>query len=328
MNSRFTGSFFTRAAWLGALMVSLFLVLMAGCDGGRETGEKRAVKGAGAILNVVATTMQTGDLVRIVGGDQVQLTGLMGPGIDPHQYKASAGDVDRLGKADLIVFSGLHLEAKMGEVLERLDGRKSTLAVTAGFPVEDLITVDGAHDPHVWFDVALWQLAREAVTAKLCELAPAHAADFRERSAVYSRELQSLHEYCQTQAALIPAQQRVLVTAHDAFNYFGRAYGLEVVGLQGISTVAEAGTGDVQQLAELIASRHIPAMFVETSVSPRAIQAVQEAVRSRGFEVVVGGEVYSDAMGDEGTPEGTYAGMLRHNIDVVVAALTKGGGHE
>lgn len=304
------------------IFLALVASVLVGCGGG---GDETAGEKSSGRLAVVTTTMQTGDLVKRVGADRVDLQVLMGPGIDPHQYKASAGDVDRLGRADLIVYSGIHLEAKMGEVLERLDGRIATLAAAEAVPEKDLIVLDRAHDPHVWFDIPLWRMALAAVTERLVELDPEHAAGYRERSAAYDRELTELHEYCRRQVANIPEAQRVLITAHDAFNYLGRAYGLEVRGLQGISTVAEAGTADVQDLAELIATRKIPAIFVESSVSPRAIEAVREAVRARGHDVRVGGELYSDAMGDEGTPEGTYVGMLRHNIDTIVAALSGQG---
>ena len=276
-------------------------------------------------LHVVATTMQVGDLVRELGADHVVVTVLMGPGLDPHQYKASAGDVERLGRADLIAYNGLHLEAKMAEVLERLNTRKPTLAVAEAVPAERLVASDGAHDPHVWFDVSLWRHGMEAVAAKLAELDPEHADTYTLRANHLRERFADLHAWCGEQVARIPADQRVLVTAHDAFGYLGRAYGLEVLGLQGISTATEAGTGDVQDLAALIADRKVPAMFVETSVSPRAIRAVQEAVRARGHEVIVGGEIYSDAMGDDGTPAGTYEGMVRHNIETIVAALTGDG---
>ena len=306
------------------IIFAFFLSLLVGCGGG---GSEKDADSA-AHLRVVTTTMQTGDLVRHVGGEHVQVTTLMSPGIDPHQYKASAGDVDRLGRADLIVYNGLHLEAKMGEVLERLNARKPTLAVASGIPEEKLIVLDGAHDPHVWFDGELWLLALDAVANKLSELDGAHAADFRANAAAYRQELEQLNAFCKERMAAIPQEQRILITAHDAFNYLGRAYGLEVRGLQGISTVTEAGAADVQDLAELIAKRRIPALFVETSVSPRAIEAVQEAVKARGFQVSIGGELFSDAMGDEGSPEGTYVGMVRHNIETIATSLSGAGSHE
>ncbi len=260
--------------------------------------------------------------MRHIGGEHVTVTTLMGPGIDPHQYKASAGDVDRLGRADLIVYNGIHLEAKMADVLERLGRRQPTLAAGEAVPEDQLITNDGDHDPHVWFDVSPLEAGpRRAWSARSHRSDPANAADYQANADAYLAELTALHTYVGEQAARVPGPQRILITAHDAFNYLGRAYGLEVVGLQGISTLSEAGTADVQDLAEFIAERKIPAIFVETSVSPRAIEAVREAVRAKGFEVAIGGEIYSDAMGDEGTPEGTYLGMVRHNIDTIVAAL-------
>lgn len=314
--------------WLAVLIV--VLAAIAGCGDGGSGAQDTAGK-TGSKLNVVTTTGQVGDLVRNVGGDRVTVISLMGPGIDPHLYKASAGDVERLRRADVIFFSGLHLEAKMGEVIEKLGARQPTVAVTAVIPDELLLSPDnfpGAHDPHVWFDLELWGRTIAPVAAKLAELDPAHADEYRQRAAAYAAEFEVLHAYALEQFATIPAQQRVLVTAHDAFNYLGRAYGLEVRGLQGISTATEAGTGDVQDLAAFIAERRIPALFVETSVSPRAIEAVRNAVRARGFDVIVGGEVYSDALGDPGTPAGTYLGMVRHNIDTITRALRGEGNHE
>jgi len=308
--------------YLGAL--ALAAVLASGCGGGgNERDDDR--------LRVVATTGQVGDLVAAVGGDRVDVTSLMGPGIDPHLYKASAGDVTRLRDADVVFYNGLHLEAKMGEVLERMGARKPTVAVAEAIPEDRLFSPDdyeGLHDPHVWFDVSLWRLAVDVVAGKLAELDPDHAAGYRERAAAYAAGLDDLHAYARARFADIPERQRVLVTAHDAFNYLGRAYGLEVRGLQGISTATEAGTADVQDLAAFIAERRIPALFVESSVSPRAIEAVRQAVRARGFEVVVGGEIYSDAMGDAGTPAGTYTGMVRHNVDTITAALRGEAPHE
>ncbi|MBK8167371.1 MAG: zinc ABC transporter substrate-binding protein [bacterium] len=299
------------------------LIILAGCAGGTVRDDGR--------LSVVATTGQVADLARQVGGEHVRVTALMGPGIDPHLYKASAGDVDRLRLADLILYNGLHLEAKMGDVLAGLASRKPTLAVAEAIPVDRLIAPPefaGAHDPHVWFDVQLWRLGIEPLVARLSELDPAHAEAYRARAAAYEQELDGLDAELRATFATIPDGQRVLVTAHDAFGYFGRAYGFDVRGLQGISTASEAGTSDMQELAAFIAERRIPAIFVETSVSTRAIEAVREAVRARGFEVRLGGELYSDALGDAGTPAGTYAGMVRHNAATITAALREGAGRD
>ncbi len=302
------------------------LLLLAGCGGGGGGSEADDDR-----LRIVATTGQVADLVRNVGGDRVRVEALMGPGIDPHLYQASAGDVERLRRADLVVYNGLHLESKMGEVLAELGKRKPVLAVAETLPRERLLSpedYEGQHDPHAWFDVDLWRLGLDAVADRLAELDPEHAGAHRDRAARHNAELVELHGWARAEFASVPKGQRVLITAHDAFNYLGRAYDLEVRGLQGLSTATEAGTADVQDLSAFIAERRIPAIFVETSVPPRAIEAVRQAVRARGFEVVVGGEVFSDALGDPGSPAGTYVGMVRHNVETIVAALRGEPGHE
>jgi manganese/zinc/iron transport system substrate-binding protein len=275
-------------------------------------------------IRVVTTTGMITDIAQIVGGERVQVNGLMGPGVDPHLYKASEGDVILLAEADLIFYNGLHLEAKMAEVFEKMQGRVKTAAVTEGIDPDLLLTpaeFEGAHDPHVWFDVTLWMKAVESVRDTLAERDPKNAKLYQTNAENYLKELAELHDYVKAQAEKVPAEKRVLITAHDAFNYFGRAYGFEVRGLQGISTATEAGTGDVQGLARFIAERKIPAIFVESSVPERNIEAVRAAVEARGFKAKVGGELFSDAMGDPDTPEGTYVGMVRHNIDTIVSAL-------
>ena len=277
-------------------------------------------------IRVVTTVGMIADAVEHVGGDRVDVEALMGPGIDPHLYKASEGDVRRLERADAIFYGGLHLEAKMADVLERIGERRLTRAVTDGIDRARLVSAGGGqHDPHVWFDVDLWKGAVREVRDTLAAADPAHSDGYRQRAAAYLAELDALHAEVRRKSETVPRAARVIVTAHDAFGYFGRAYGFEVVGLQGISTASEAGARDVQRLAELIASRRIPAIFVESSVSPRTIEAVQEAVRARGFDVEIGGSLYSDAMGSAGTPEGTYAGMVRHNADTITQALRGGG---
>jgi manganese/zinc/iron transport system substrate-binding protein len=299
--------------------ILLFLAFLGGCGGGNGTDDARR-----DILKITATTGQVAELARHIGGNLVEVTALMGPGIDPHQYKASARDVERLRGADLILFNGLHLEAKMGDVLEQMSKQQATLAVAETLDPARLIVAEdyeNAHDPHAWFDVELWAETIPPVVQALSDLAPAHAAEFQQRGDEFARELADLHRYAREQLARVPEQQRVMITAHDAFRYLGRAYGLQVRGLQGISTSTEAGTRDVQDLAAFIADNRIPAIFVETSVSPRAVNAVKEAVKARGFNVEIGGEVYSDALGDAETPAGTYLGMVRHNVDVIAAAL-------
>lgn len=277
-------------------------------------------------LGVVTTIGMIRDVVENVGGQHVRVVGLMGPGVDPHLYKASEGDVRRLFRAEAVFYGGLHLEARMGEVLEEMGGRTRVRAVTDAIPRDILMAppeFKGAHDPHVWFDVRLWAMTVDVVARALAEADPAHAADFQANAQRYRAELAELDRYVRAQAQRVPAERRVLITAHDAFNYFGRAYGFQVRGLQGISTASEAGTADVQALAAFIATRRIPAVFVESSIPRRTIEAVQEAVRARGYDVRIGGSLFSDAMGNPGTPEGTYIGMVRHNIDTIVGALLR-----
>ena len=278
-------------------------------------------------LQVVATTSLVADLVRNVAGPHADVVSLMGAGVDPHLYRAKAGDVDRLSRADVVFYSGLHLEAKLAEVLERLGERRRTVAVTDAIDRSRLLAPPefaGAFDPHVWFDVALWAETLGPVRAALADADPSHAADYTTNERAYRSRLAALHEWVARWAGEVPAPQRALVTAHDAFNYFGRAYGFEVRGLQGISTATEAGTADVQALAAFVAERRIPALFVESSVPRRSIEAVQAAVRARSFAAAIGGQLFSDALGDPGTPAGTYEGMVRHNVDTIVDALRGG----
>jgi manganese/zinc/iron transport system substrate-binding protein len=273
---------------------------------------------------VVATIGMITDVAAQIGGERVVVEGLMGPGVDPHLYKARAGDVRRLSRADLVLFNGLHLEAAMGDVLEEMGRQRHTVAVGEAVPGAARIATTefgGNYDPHVWFDVQLWQHAARRIEEALATADPAHAAEYAQRGAAYRAQLEELDDWVRRRVAALPHERRVLITAHDAFGYFGRAYGFEVMGLQGISTTAEAGTGDVQRLADEIVRRRIPAIFLETSIPPRNIQAVIAAVRARGFDVRMGGELFSDAMGDAGTAEGTYIGMIRHNVETIVSAL-------
>jgi manganese/zinc/iron transport system substrate-binding protein len=298
------------------LLIPFLLLLCCGERSGRTDEEGR--------LRIVTTIGMITDIVERVGGDRVSVIGLMGPGVDPHLYRASEGDVSRMAQAAVVFYNGLHLEGAMSDVLEHMNRRVKTVAVTSGIEKSGLLSpleFEGAHDPHVWFDVTLWMRAVERVRETLVEVDSAGSAYYHQQAGDLRTELQQLHEYVRQQAERVPAAQRVLITAHDAFNYFGQAYGFEVRGLQGISTAAEAGTADVQALADFIAKRRIPAVFVESSVPSRSIEAVQAAVRSRGLEVSIGGELFSDALGSPGTPEGTYVGMVRHNIDTIVAAL-------
>ncbi|MBX3068992.1 MAG: zinc ABC transporter substrate-binding protein [Thermomicrobiales bacterium] len=309
---------FTRISPVALLAA---ILLLAACG---RVQEKSLPDLSDQTIQIVATTGMVGDIVSVVGGDRVSVTTLMGAGVDPHTYKASEGDVEKIGNADIIFYSGLHLEAKLAEVFEKMGESIFTVPVAERIPVDQRIVVGtgvGAYDPHVWFDVELWSIAVESVRDTLIEIDPTHADGYNERADAYQIELTALDSYVAEQAASVPEEQRVLITAHDAFNYFARAYNFQVLGIQGVNTATEAGAGDIQNLADFIVEHQIPAIFVESSVSPRTIEALQEAVRSRGFDVRVGGSLFSDAMGDAGTFEGTYIGMVTHNIDTIVGAL-------
>lgn len=293
--------------------------MWTGCDPKGQPDASTSEK-----IRIVTTIGMVTDIVKNVGGERVEVTGLMGPGIDPHLYKASAGDVQRLTSAQLIFYNGLHLESKMGDILAKMSGNTKTVAVTDVVDRSLLLTppeFEGQYDPHLWFDVTLWMKAVGRVRDTLSEFDSDNTLIYYTNAERYLAKFAELHEYVTAQAARVPSEQRVLVTAHDAFNYFGKAYGFEVRGLQGISTATEAGIADVQELATFIAERRIPAIFVESSVSTRSLEAVKAAVKSKGFDVKIGGELFSDAMGNDGTPEGTYIGMVRHNIDTIVTAL-------
>ena len=281
----------------------------------------------GRPIRVVTTIGMIADLAKNIGGEMVEVTSLMGTGVDPHLYKASAGDVTLVSQADLILYNGLHLEAGISGVLERLSDQKPNQVVAVTKNIDRLkLTAPpefaGAYDPHVWFDVTLWTNVAETIRSALVKLMPSAEAHFQTRAEKYILQLEDLHIYVKEKATQIEASKRVLVTAHDAFGYFGQAYGFEVRGLQGISTATEAGTADVRNLAQFIADRKIPAIFVESSVPRQSIEAVQAAVQARKFEVQIGGELFSDAMGNPDTKEGTYIGMVQHNIDTIFDGLT------
>ena len=311
---------------LGLLFSLIVILIASGCDPKGQPDVSTVDK-----LSVVTTIGMITDIVRNVGGDRVNVVGMMGPGVDPHLYKPTAKDVQRLSSAHIIFYNGLHLESKMGDILAKMSGDTKTVAVSESVNQDQLLKppeFEGQYDPHLWFDVTLWMKAVGTVRNTLSEFDPDNTVMYWSNAERYLAKLGELHQYVKTQAARVPSAQRVLVTAHDAFNYFGKAYGFEVRGLQGISTTAEAGIADVQELATFIATRRIPAIFVESSVSSRSLEAVKAAVKSKGFSVEIGGELFSDAMGSEDTPEGTYIGMVRHNIDTIVNALTGASGSQ
>lgn len=275
-------------------------------------------------LRIVTTTTMITDLVRQIGGEAATVTGLMGPGVDPHLYKARASDVIELQKADVIFYNGLMLEGKMSELFERLEKHKPVVPVTREIPRESLLhppKFEGHPDPHVWFDVSLWIQCIRPVVETLATNDPAHKMQFEARGIALRRSLEALHLWSLAKARELPEERRILVTSHDAYNYFGRAYGFKVIGLQGISTVSEAALSDMTKLVDFIRSHRVKAIFVESSVPHATIERV-----SRDAGVRIGGELFSDAMGTPGAIEngydlGTYEGMIKHNLTTIVDSL-------
>jgi manganese/zinc/iron transport system substrate-binding protein len=303
------------------------LLSLAGCS---RSGEEGDVAAQGAPLaerkiRVTTTVGMVADVVRNVGGERVEVTALMGPGVDPHLYKASEGDIARLSGADIVFYNGLFLEGKMGDVLARIAERGlPTIAVAERIDPARLhrpAQFEGHPDPHVWFDVSLWMETVPLVVEGLSGLDPDSRPLFEENARAFLVRLRELHAWCAAELATIPAERRVLITAHDAFGYFGSAYDVEVVGLQGLSTASEYGLRDVQRIVDLVVARRVKAVFVESSVPRRSIEAVVQGCRAKGHDVRIGGELFSDAMGAAGTREGTYVGMVRANVTTIVEAL-------
>jgi len=296
----------------------LFLTVILSC----KNQEKKTADGQ---LNIVTTTTMLTDLIKNIGGDVVAVQGLMGSGVDPHLYKASEGDVSKLFTADLVFYSGLHLEGKLVEIFEKMETQGSnTIALATAIDESELIGSTyfaSNYDPHVWFDLNFWKQITIYATEELKKADPKNAELFEKNSVAYIKEIGALELELNEIIATLPKEKRVLVTAHDAFNYFGAAFDFEVVGLQGLSTATEAGVQDVQNLAKFIIERKVKAIFVESSVPKRTIEALEAAVRSKGHEVSIGGTLYSDALGTDGTVEGTYMGMFRYNVKTIVSAL-------
>lgn len=275
-------------------------------------------------LRVVCTTGMIADMASEIGGERVAVTGLMGPGVDPHYYKATQGDLRHLTEADVVFYNGLFLEGKLDDIFQKMARDKTVVPVTRDVPESRLRRppeFHGSFDPHVWFDVSMWQAAIDVVAGTLAESDPEGAVSYHANAEVYRVRLDSLHNWVAERIGQIDPDQRVLVTAHDAFGYFGRAYGMEVVALQGISTVAEYGVNDVSRLVELISTRRLRAIFVESSVPERSINAVREGCLARGHGVAIGGTLYSDAMGAPGSGADTYVGMVQTNVNTIAEAL-------
>ncbi len=279
----------------------------------------------GKKIQVAATLGMVADLVKSVGGDRVVVDQLMGPGVDPHLYKPTSSDSIRLGKADVIFYSGLMLEGRMGDLFAKMArGDKKVYPITESVPENLLLEpeeFEGHYDPHLWLDVSLWAATIPTIVKGLSDVDPAGTSVYEQNGATLTKKMEALHTWCQQKAAELPENKRILITSHDAFNYFGRAYGFKVVALQGVSTVSEAGLSDIASLVDFIKKQEVKAIFVETSVNPAAIQRV-----AKDAGVSIGGELFSDAMGHpgqmhEGFDTGTYEGMVRYNLNTIVNAL-------
>ena len=277
-----------------------------------------------AQITVVATTGMIADTARAIGGDHVDVRALMGPGVDPHAYRQTRSDIVAMTRADLVLWHGLYLEAQMEEFFEDLGRRRMVVAVAEALPRNLLLAhedYDNRFDPHVWMDPDLWRHVAAEIRDALAEVDPENAAFYLASAESFLTELDTVSAYAREALASVPEDSRVLLTAHDAFNYFGQAYGFEVLGIQGISTESEAGLVRIAELVDLLVARDIRAVFVESSVSDRNIRALIEGAAARGHEVRIGGELFSDAMGEPGSYEGTYIGMIDHNVTIITRSL-------
>ena len=306
-----------------AIAALLMVALTAGCR--PSTDAAPDATGDDAPFDVVCTVGMVADVVRAVAGDRANVTNIIGEGVDPHLYAPTRADVGRLQAADVVFYAGLLLEGRMTDVLVKIArGGKPVFAVTERVDESYLLSpaaLAGHHDPHVWMDVAGWSMAVGVIADALVEVDPAHAVEYRERAEAYALRLASLDDYVRSSIASIPEDHRVLVTAHDAFSYFGRAYGIDVLGIQGISTESEAGLDHINALVDRIVRDRVPAVFVESSVADKYVRELIEGARSRDHAVTIGGTLFSDAMGPPGTYTGTYIGMLDHNATVISRAL-------
>lgn len=298
------------------MLIAILSLSIFGCQDNKPKDDK---------FHIVTTTSMVTDLVKNIGGDKVVVVGLMGAGVDPHLYKASEGDVSKLSSADMILYSGLHLEGKLVEVFEKMKRQKiNTIAVSDALDKKDLIgstLFESNYDPHIWFDVSNWEKITVFVADQLSAALPEHKAEFKANADAYLLKLKTLKEEITAEIETLPEDKRRLVTAHDAFNYFGKAYKFDVVGLQGLSTATEAGVQDVQKTAAYIIDHKIKAVFIESSVPKRTVEALKAAVNSKNHDVVIGGTLFSDALGNPDTPEGTYIGMFKFNVHTIVSAL-------
>lgn len=299
-----------RFLFAGTLLAALILALsLPGCGGSKGP-------------TIICTTTIVADIVKNVAGEHQDIGVLMPAGVDPHLYVEAPGDFRKLSGAKIVFYSGLHLEGKMTDLLEDMAKKKPVIAVAEKIDQKRVRKDEQGHvDPHVWFDVDLWAQTTDVVADALADFDPQHASDYRANAKSYKAKLLALHEEMKKELAAIPKKQRVLVTAHDAFEYFGRAYEIEVRAVQGISTDSEAGLQEVEKLVDFLTQNRIKAIFVESSVSDKNVKALQEGCKNRGHKVKIGGELYSDSLGDEDTPSASFEGTIRHNVETIVNAL-------
>lgn len=306
------------------LYLSIFLLLFAACQSSSESEAKGGAE-ADKKANIVATTAMIGDVIENITGDWAEVISLMGPGVDPHLYKATQGDLKKLQKADIIFYNGLHLEGKMQEIFEKLANRKPVKAISEDIPESRQLKLDEdgktVTDPHFWFDIELWQSGVKVIAKNLSELYPNRKAEILKKSSDYIQKLSDLDKKVKTEIQSIPDNQRILITSHDAFGYFENAYSIEVRALQGLSTVTEFGLKDLTDLVNFIVERKIKAIFIESSVASKPMDAIVKGCKEKGHNIKIGGVLYSDAMGEYGTTEGTYVGMVEHNLRTIVHSL-------
>lgn len=286
---------------------------------------KPAKKNKNEKFTVVTTTTMITDLMKTIGGNAIEVKGIMGAGVDPHLYKASAGDLTKLSSADLIVYNGLHLEGKLVDVFEKMNHIGKRTVALGDFLTHDQIINSEAfvssHDPHIWFSIKNWKTITVQLIAFMSKENPENSAIYKENGNAYLAKLEALEVALKSKIATLPVDKRILVTAHDAFSYFGREFNFQVVGLQGLSTATEAGVKDVQRISDFIIAHKIKAVFVESSVPKRTVEALKASVNSKGHTVNIGGELFSDALGNPSEDVGTYVGMFRYNVNTIVNAL-------
>jgi manganese/zinc/iron transport system substrate-binding protein len=290
---------------------ALFAFIGIGCNKSYDDGR----------IHIVATTGIIGDVLEASLDSNFVIHALMKPGVDPHLYKATAGDISLLLNADIIVFNGLHLEGKMSEVLAKLSAKKKVIAMSDQLPKKVLRWTDGAYDPHLWFNVGIWHDALRGTLQQIERYYPVQMSSSKKKADIYAQTLLQLHAWIDSSIATIPEKRRYLITAHDAFGYFGDAYDIRVIGLQGMSTLSDFGMNDLMSIGNLILEQEIRSIFVEMSIAPRSMEALMLNVTSRGGNVRIGGDLYADALDAKNTKAGTYIGMIRHNVNTIVQAL-------